>query len=166
MCRKWISYIDLVSCNLDIFISSRSFIGPLGLSTEIYQLWIVFFLLNQIGFYFLLALLHLPRLPEQYSIVAVVDTFKKGFIWQKKRGSGEGERESPSKGSSRQREREKQASCSAGVWGSIPGLWDYDLNQRQMLNWLSHPGTPIVDIFALVSNLRRKAFHLLLLSIT
>ena len=26
--------------------------------------------------------------------------------------------------------------------GSIPGLWDHDLSRRQMLNRLSHPGTP------------------------
>ena len=36
-----------------------------------------------------------------------------------------------------QREREKQV-----MRGSIPGLWDHDLSQRQMLNHLSHPGTP------------------------
>ena len=28
------------------------------------------------------------------------------------------------------------------MWDSIPGPWDHDLSQRQMLNQLSHPGTP------------------------
>ena len=41
-------------------------------------------------------------------------------------------------------QREKQTSCWAGslTWGSIPGPWDHDLSQRQMLNWLSYPGVP------------------------
>ena len=26
--------------------------------------------------------------------------------------------------------------------GSFPGPWDHNLSQRQMLNWLSHPGAP------------------------
>ena len=29
------------------------------------------------------------------------------------------------------------------MWGSVPGCWDHDLSQRQMLNQLSHPGAPI-----------------------
>ena len=29
----------------------------------------------------------------------------------------------------------------------VPGLWVCDLNQRQMLNQLSHPGAPKVDTF-------------------
>ena len=28
------------------------------------------------------------------------------------------------------------------IWGSIPGPQDHDLNQRQMLNRLSHPHVP------------------------
>ena len=50
-----------------------------------------------------------------------------------------------SMGSTRQREREKQAPCRARspmMWGSIPGPWDHDLSQRQMLNQLNHPGAP------------------------
>ena len=27
--------------------------------------------------------------------------------------------------------------------GLIPGLWDHDLSQRQTLNRLNHPGTPV-----------------------
>ena len=44
----------------------------------------------------------------------------------------------------RERERKKQSICWAGNWtfGSIPGLWDHDLSWRQMLNQLSHPGSP------------------------
>ena len=33
-------------------------------------------------------------------------------------------------------------SRDTNTWGSIPGPWDHDLSQRQMLNRLSHPGTP------------------------
>ena len=50
-----------------------------------------------------------------------------------------------SKGSSRQTEREKQTPHQAGspMWGSnLRTLGNSDLNQRQMLNWLSHPSTP------------------------
>ena len=45
----------------------------------------------------------------------------------------------------RQRGKEKQASHRAEslTWGSIPGPWDHDLSQRQMLNWLSYPGVPL-----------------------
>ena len=28
------------------------------------------------------------------------------------------------------------------TWVLIPGPWDHYLSQRQMLNWLSHPGSP------------------------
>ena len=40
-------------------------------------------------------------------------------------------------------QREKQVLYGAGswMWGSIPGPWDHDLSQRQMLRQLSHPGT-------------------------
>ena len=31
--------------------------------------------------------------------------------------------------------------------GSIPGPWDHVLSWRQKLNWLSHPGTPSMNIF-------------------
>ena len=39
-----------------------------------------------------------------------------------------------------QREREMQTPLWAGslMWNLIPGPWDYDLSQRQMLNRLSH----------------------------
>ena len=49
-----------------------------------------------------------------------------------------------SRGSDRQRKREKQIPSGAGspMWGSIPGPRNRDLNQRQTLNQLSHPGTP------------------------
>ena len=33
--------------------------------------------------------------------------------------------------------------------GLIPGPWDDDLSQRQMLNQLSHPGTPLYENFFL-----------------
>ena len=46
----------------------------------------------------------------------------------------------------REEEREKQSPCWAGspMWGLIPGPWDHDLSQRQLLNQLSHPDTPRV----------------------
>ena len=42
----------------------------------------------------------------------------------------------------KEREREKQTPRWAGspMQGLIPGPWDHDLSQRQMLNRLSHPG--------------------------
>ena len=45
-----------------------------------------------------------------------------------------------------QREREKQTLCWAGspILGWIPGPRDHDLSYRQMLNWLSHPGAPVI----------------------
>ena len=57
--------------------------------------------------------------------------FKFLFIWEKReqawaegRGRGKGSR--------------------AGTWtgGLIPGPWDHDLSQRQMVNWLSYQGAP------------------------
>ena len=33
------------------------------------------------------------------------------------------------------------------TWGLIPGPWDHDLTWSQMLNWLSHPGTPFFFFF-------------------
>ena len=47
------------------------------------------------------------------------------------------------------RERDRQAShwSESLTCGSIPGPWDHDLSQRQMLNWLSHPGTPSIFFF-------------------
>ena len=45
--------------------------------------------------------------------------------------------------SSEEEQREKQIPrwAKSPVQGSIPGPWDHDLTWRQMLNWLSHPGT-------------------------
>ena len=39
-------------------------------------------------------------------------------------------------------EKEKQAPhwAESPTWGSIPGLWDHDLSQRQTLNGLCHTG--------------------------
>ena len=36
------------------------------------------------------------------------------------------------------------------MWGSIPESWDHDLSGRQTVNWLNHPGVPI--IFKLVDH--------------
>lgn len=54
------------------------------------------------------------------------------FIWAHERAQGGGVG------------REKQTSCWAGslTRGSVPGLWDHELNWRQSLNKLSHPVTP------------------------
>ena len=56
----------------------------------------------------------------------------------------EREQASTSKRGGRWREREKDTPCWPGspTQGLIPGPWDHDLSQRQMLNGLSHPGTP------------------------
>ena len=58
----------------------------------------------------------------------------------------------------REREREQvRASVQAGrraeregEEGSIQGLQNYDLSQRQLLNRVSHPGSPIMDILMYV----------------
>ena len=33
------------------------------------------------------------------------------------------------------------------MWGSIPAPWEHDLSRRQMLNRLSHPGSPMIFFF-------------------
>ena len=40
-----------------------------------------------------------------------------------------------------------EGEADSQLCGSIPGLWDHDLSQRQTLNQLSHPGTP--DLYIL-----------------
>ena len=35
----------------------------------------------------------------------------------------------------------------SGNVGSIGGLWNHDLSQRQMLTQLSHPGAPVLFCF-------------------
>ena len=61
------------------------------------------------------------------------------FIWESEwvRKHKEGEEK---------RKSEKQDPHWAGslTWGSNPGPWDRDLSQRQTLNWLNHPGTPVL----------------------
>ena len=55
------------------------------------------------------------------------------------------DRESQNTGrqSSRQRQREESPRQAESLMrGSIPGLWDHDVNQSQMLNQLSHLGAP------------------------
>ena len=66
-----------------------------------------------------------------------MDFFKKDFIYLFERDSereyerGEGQ-------------REKQTPYRVGslMQDSIPGLWDHDLSWSQLLNQMSHPGTP------------------------
>ena len=45
-----------------------------------------------------------------------------------------------------ERQREKQIPHGAGkpTQGWIPGPWDHDLSQRQLLNHLSHSGVPVL----------------------
>lgn len=45
-----------------------------------------------------------------------------------------------------QREKGKETPHCAGspMRGSVPGPWDHDLSQRQMLIQVSHPGPPTV----------------------
>ena len=50
-------------------------------------------------------------------------------------------------------ERQTPHWAGSPVWGSIPGPWSYDLSQRQMINRLSHPGTPYLFI------LERESMH-------
>ena len=66
----------------------------------------------------------------------------------------EREIQSVSRGGGHQRERKiqnpKQApgselSAQSPMWGLNPWTWDHDLSWSQMLNWLSHPGTPIIS---------------------
>ena len=60
------------------------------------------------------------------------------FIWER-------EREQAREHKQGQRERRKLTPCWTGTWsptqGTVSGPWDHELAQRQMLNWLSHPGT-------------------------
>ena len=62
------------------------------------------------------------------------------YLWKR---VSERERGSTSRGE-RQRETEKQIPRWTGTPNrvSIPRRWDHDLNQRQALNWVSHPGVP------------------------
>ena len=66
--------------------------------------------------------------------------FKNNFIYLLERKRGARESMCSEKG---QGQMEKQTPCWAGslMQGLIPELWDHDLTRRQMLNWLSHPGT-------------------------
>ena len=36
--------------------------------------------------------------------------------------------------------------------GLIPGSWDHDLSQRQMLNHLSHPGAPGLSLLTFAND--------------
>ena len=67
------------------------------------------------------------------------------FIFKDSIYSFERERESTSRGEG-QMERERPIPCWAGILMQhlIPWPRDYDLNPRQSLNQLSHPGTPTV----------------------
>ena len=57
----------------------------------------------------------------------------------------------------RGKQGEKQAPCLARspIWNSTPGLWDHDLNQRQMLHQLRQPGTPTFS-FQWLSDITHK----------
>lgn len=43
------------------------------------------------------------------------------------------------------------------IRGSILGLWNHDLSQRQRLAWLSHPGAPTLSGFATTTQLNNWA---------
>ena len=76
----------------------------------------------------------------------------------------ESERESEHKWGEGQRERNRilkqilQTSMRKEplTWGSIPGSWDHDLSQRQILNWLSHPGAPKHPLLYAANPFRKK----------
>ena len=44
------------------------------------------------------------------------------------------------------------------MWGLIPGSWDHDLSQRQLLNPLSHPGAPVITFIAAAAVRKRDAW--------
>lgn len=73
----------------------------------------------------------------------------------------EREREHKQEEGQREREKEKQTPTEQGAWcrmqDLIPGLWDHDLNQRQMFSQLSHPGTPNIYSFVLRLDLKARA---------
>ena len=82
--------------------------------------------------------------------------FKKRFyLWERKR-----ERESTqAEGRGRQGDRIlEQTPCwvSSPTWGLIPGPQGHGLSQRQMLNWLCHPGTLIVSLLNYISQVECK----------
>ena len=45
------------------------------------------------------------------------------------------------------------------MWDLIPGPWDHDLSQRQMLNQLSHPGAPIHALTFFIHTRQYAAGH-------
>ena len=57
--------------------------------------------------------------------------------------------ESDQENTSKEKEREKQAPhwAESPIWDPIPRPWDHDLSRRQMLNWLSHLGSPVIVFF-------------------
>ena len=60
------------------------------------------------------------------------------FFWERERDMSQG-------GAGREGERGSEGLCwQQRAWCGAPTHkpWDHDLNQSQMLNWLSHPGAP------------------------
>ena len=70
------------------------------------------------------------------------------------RESGQ-ERASTGRQNGRQRQREKQAPGQERnqMRDLIPGRWDHDLSQRQLLNQLSHPGVPFDENLICINNI-------------
>ena len=78
------------------------------------------------------------------------------FIWER-------EWESTSRGTTRGRWKSSlltEQGAWRPTWGSIPGPWDHDLSQSQMLNWLGHPGAPISMCFKLLNPIRGSEVNL------
>ena len=48
---------------------------------------------------------------------------------------------------SRGKRRSRLHWAGSQTQGSVPGPWDRDLSSRQVLNRLSHPGTPLLLVF-------------------
>ena len=46
-----------------------------------------------------------------------------------------------------------------GLRGLIPGPWDHDLSQREVINWLSHPGVPWIACFLMLND--RSSLYIL-----
>ena len=60
------------------------------------------------------------------------------------------ERKKMSEGQEQREEKQTPRWSGSLTQGLIPGPWDHDLNWRQMLNWLSHPGASELSLFILL----------------
>ena len=64
------------------------------------------------------------------------------LVEREKERDGEKEREHVKRKGRGEREKQAVLWARSPTWGSISRSWDYNLSQKQMLNWLSHPVAP------------------------